>query len=151
MTTRLGQPKPYLTVLTLEASFKQYGFNAFSTKLYFRLRHAGIPYADGHGTRGQSPKKKVPYVRFEDTGELMGDTGLITQRLVKEGRLEDLNARLPPAERAADFCLRSMVEDRLYYFLVREKSPKGVVEQSTEAVLMLFLRFTSGGSSTPRR
>ncbi len=115
----MAETKPYLTVFSYDLVHDEYSFTYFTAKLRFRLRHGGVAYVDGAASRSQSPKSKVPYVRFEETGELMGDSSLITQRLVDDGKLEDLNAGLSPADRAKDFCLRSMVEDRMYYLLVR--------------------------------
>ena len=119
MAARPNKLNPSLTVFSLEPNHQEYGYTAFCTKLYFRLRHASIPYETAKGTRKQAPKSKMPYVRFEATGELLGDSSLITQRLVDDGKLEDLNAGLAPEQRAADFCLRSMIDDRMYYFTVR--------------------------------
>jgi hypothetical protein len=112
--------KPLLTVYTFDRDHKAYSFGAFVTKLHFRLRYGGIPYVDGEGTRNQAPKSKIPYVKFEETGELMGDSSFITRRLVDMGAIEDLNKDLSPEKKAEDFCLRSMIEDRMYYYLVRD-------------------------------
>lgn len=109
---------PHLIVYSLDQDRSTYSLSCFVTKLHFRLRYAGIPYENGLGTRGQAPKEKFPYVKFVDSGELLGDTALIVKRLVEQGRLEDLNAGLAPEERAVDYCLRAMLEDRLYYLVV---------------------------------
>ena len=118
MAVQPNRVKPHLTVLSFDLNHKEYGYTAFCTKLYFRLRHAGIQYETSRGTRGQAPKGKMPYVRFDETGELLGDSSLITQRLIDDGKLEDLNAGLSPGQRAADFCLRSMIDDRMYFYTV---------------------------------
>ena len=123
MTAKGLQQKPYLTVLSLDRNHEEYGYTAFCTKLYFRLRHAGIPYDAAMGTRNQAPKSKMPYVRFEETGELMGDSSLITQRLIDDGKFADLNGSLAPEQRAADFCLRSMIDDRMYFYTVSGRWP----------------------------
>jgi hypothetical protein len=112
-------PKPFLTVYSLDRDHSQHSLSIYVTKLQLRLRYGGVRYENGLGTRGDAPKKKFPYVRFEESGELMGDSALITERLVREGKLEDLNARLTAEERARDYCLRVMIEDRLYYLVVR--------------------------------
>jgi len=112
--------KPLLTVYSFDADEKRYSFSSFVTKLHFRLRHANVPYENGFGSKIQAPKGKIPYVRFCESGELMGDSGLIVARLVGMGVMEDLNGGLSAEERARDFCLRSMVEDRMYYLTVSE-------------------------------
>jgi len=119
----MATTKPSLTVYTFDSNHKEYSYSSFCTKLHFRLRYAGIAYADGEGTRNQAPKSKIPYVRFEETGEFMGDSGLVTQKLIDDGKLEDLNSGLLPEERAKDFCLRATIEDRMYYYTVRSFSP----------------------------
>jgi len=144
---------PYLTVLSFDLNHHEYGYTAFCTKLYFRLRHGGLPYETAKGTRGQAPKGKMPYARFEKTGELMGDSSLITQRLIDDGKLEELNAGLAPEQRAADFCLRSMVDDRMYYLTVRQPPPRAAASPQLypgEATNTHRRRSTSASSRTPR-
>jgi hypothetical protein len=109
---------PYLTVYTLDRTHSEYSFSPFATKLRFRLRHAGIPYVDAMGKMHQSLKTKIPYVKFEGSSEFMGDSALIIERLCKEGRMERVNEGLAPQAKAMDLCLRSMLEDRMYFFLV---------------------------------
>jgi len=121
--TRPEESRALLTVFTSDHDHTAYSYSPFCTKLHFRLRHGEIAYTDGQGSRGKAPKKKIPYVRFEDTGTLMGDTSLVIQKLVELGKLEDLNTGLSPDTRAADYALRAMIEDRLYYFLVSPESP----------------------------
>jgi hypothetical protein len=123
MARQAAPSKTYMTVYTFDTNHQEYGFNAFCTKLYLRLRHSNIEYEVKIGTRNQAPKSKVPYVRFEDTGEYMGDTSLIIKTLISKGKMEDLNSKLAPQTRAADVCLRSMIEDRMYYFLVSPSVP----------------------------
>ena len=110
--------KPVLTVFSFDEDQRQYSFTSFVTKLHFRLRFAGIPYENARGSRRQAPKDKIPYVRLNETGELMGDSALIAKKLVEMGRMKDLGADLSPETRAMDFCLRSMIEDKMYFLLV---------------------------------
>jgi hypothetical protein len=110
--------KPALTVYTYDSDHEQFSPVIFNVKLHFRLRYAGIPYDEAFGTRNTGPKGKVPYVKFADTGELMGDSELIIKRLTELGKMEDLNAGLSAPDRARDFCLKSMIEDRMNFFLV---------------------------------
>jgi hypothetical protein len=113
------ETKPYLTVYTIDHDHKAYSFTPFVTKLHFRLRYGRLPYDDGKFSRAESPKGKIPYVKFNETGELMGDSALITRKLIEMGKLGDLNAKLSREDKAKDYCLRSTIEEKLYYFVVR--------------------------------
>lgn len=115
-----GAP-PYLILYGFDPPRKKHSFSSFVTKLQFRLRHSGIPYVDGWGNRNEAPKTKVPYVKFLDSGEIMGDSSLIIRRLIDAGKLVDVNANLSPAERARDYCLRAMIEEKLMFFLIYER------------------------------
>lgn len=110
--------KTFLTVYTFDRNDKRYTLTQFTLKLYFRLRHGNVSYEDEDGTRNQAPKSKFPYVKFNDTGELMGDSGLIIQRLVEMGKLDAVNEKISPKLKAQDYALRSVIEDKLYFFLV---------------------------------
>ena len=110
--------KPHLILYSLDREHTTYSMSAFVTKLHLRLRHGGVAYENAVGSRDAAPKKKIPYVKFVETGELMGDSALIVERLIKEGKLEDLDSELSPEQRAIDYCLRVMVEDRVYYLVV---------------------------------
>lgn len=135
---------PYLTVYTFDSDARQHAFSPFATKLFFRLRHGGVPYETALGTRQEAPKGKIPYVRFHRQPDwqerqreggsksatmaavkedVVGDSAIITSRLMKEGMLQDLNAELTHTGLAWDLSLRTLVEDRLYYLLVRFEAP----------------------------
>jgi hypothetical protein len=113
-----AEVKPLLTLYSYDRDDKKYGQTMFVNKLHFHFRYAGIPYEASSGSRGQAPKSKMPYVKFNETGEFMGDSALITQKLIAMGKLEDVNAHLSPQERAQDYCLRSMIEDKIYFHVV---------------------------------
>lgn len=119
--TAMAKPdeaKPHLILYSLDRGHTTYSMSIFVTKLHLRLRHGGITYENALGSRDEAPKKKIPYVRFVETDEVMGDSALIVERLVTEGKLEDLDKELSPQQRAIDYCLRVMIEDRLYYLVV---------------------------------
>lgn len=107
-----------LTVYTFDRDKTKYSFSPFTIKLLLRLRHGGLSYEHLEGTRSQAPKSKVPYVRLKDSGELMGDSGLITSTLVEKGWLKGFNDGIGPELKAQDHCLRAFVEETLYYLLV---------------------------------
>jgi hypothetical protein len=114
-----AEEKPLLTVYTFDTDTTKYSFSPFATKLRFRLRHAGVPYDDRYGSMLEAPKKKIPYVKFHESGEFVGDSSLIIERMVKAGKMSEVNAKLSPEEKAKDMCIRSMIEDRMYFFIVR--------------------------------
>ena len=110
--------QPLLNLYTFDKNTKRYSVSPFATKLRFALRHAGIPYEDHVGNFRDPPKKKIPYVKFLESGEFMGDTALIIQRLTQEGKMRDTRAALSPEQKAMDLCLRTIVEDRMYFLSV---------------------------------
>ncbi|KAK0657725.1 hypothetical protein B0T16DRAFT_402433 [Cercophora newfieldiana] len=115
-----AKAKPSLIIYSLDQEHATYSMSMFVTKLQLRLRHGGVPYENFLGSRDSAPKKKIPYVKLEN-GELMGDTALIVNRLIKEGKLENLDNGLSPEQRAIDYCLRTMIEDRVYYLVNYER------------------------------
>jgi hypothetical protein len=115
--------RPLLYLYTLDLNPASYSFSPFAIKLRLRLRHGGVRYEDRTGSFPRAPKGKIPYVEFlphheDGGGELMGDSGLVTERLVREGRLQDWNGKVGPEERVRDLCLRSLLEDRMYFLMV---------------------------------
>jgi hypothetical protein len=85
------------------------------------------------GSPFTAPRGKLPYIELQDGDSTavptkLGDTTLITRRLVEDGHLEDLNARLTPAERARDLALRALLEDRLYFFHVRPPPIQSLID-----------------------
>ena len=53
------------------------------------------------------------------TPETLGDSTLISEKLVAEGLAEDLNGKITAAEKAQDLAVRALLEDRLYFLQVR--------------------------------
>jgi hypothetical protein len=117
---------PALTVFRGFPVTNAHAWSPFSTKLEARLRFNSVPYRLGSGSPPSAPKKKIPYIEVdsgEDGGQKqsMGDTSLIIRHLIAEGQLNDLNEKLTPPQRAHDLAIRSMMEDKLYFYGVREK------------------------------
>ena len=101
-----------------------YVSSPFVTKIEFRLRLAGIPYALDAGAPWLGPKGKIPYMevapeKVEEKAIMLGDSALIIQHLVGNKSVGDLNAHLKPADKARDLALRSLLEDKLYFYHVR--------------------------------
>ena len=114
----MSRTDPVLTVYTFDRNKTRYSFSPFTVKLLFRLRYGSVVYEHLEGSRKQAPKSKVPYVRFRDSGKLMGDSSLITGTLIEQGLLGDLNSVLLAELNAQDHCLRAFIEETLYYLLV---------------------------------
>ena len=63
-----------------------------------------------------APKKKVPFVKFEN-GELMGDSALIIARLAKDNDI-DLYAGLSAQQKAIGHSIIRMLDEHFYFCLV---------------------------------
>ncbi|KAL2162930.1 hypothetical protein VTH06DRAFT_6766 [Thermothelomyces fergusii] len=122
--------------LTLYRGFPSRGCytpSPFVNKLEARLRIGGLSYRVETGSIFKAPRGKLPYLDFEKVGggddanptgpgpEQLADSTLIARRLVEEGYLPDLNGALTPAERARDLALRALLEDKLFFFQMRER------------------------------
>lgn len=111
-------PTPLLTLYSGDRVPQTHSLSMFSTKLQLRLRHAHIPYTTAFATRDDAPRKKLPFIKLAETGDVISDTALITSHLVAAGHLPDVGAVLSKERRATGYCLQAMVEDRLYYLVV---------------------------------
>lgn len=119
--------KPPLGI-TLYRGFQgsgNYVWSPFVTKLETRLRFAGLAYRTEAGSLSKAPKGKIPYVTISSktdstspTPVVLADSTLITERLVKDGVSEDLNAKLSPTEKALDVAIRALLEDKLCFYQV---------------------------------
>lgn len=87
-----------------------YVWSPFVTKLEARLRFAGVSYRTEAGSLSKAPRGKIPYIEISKTDSgsptTLADTVLITEKLVEDGVLDDLNAKLSPAEKAHDLAIR---------------------------------------------
>jgi len=99
-----------------------YVWSPFVAKLEARLRFAGVAYKSDTGSLSNAPRGKIPYVTIQTKGseesEVIADSSVIASRLMQDGLLEDLNAKLTPAERAQDYAICAMLEDKLYFYNV---------------------------------
>ncbi|KAK4139802.1 uncharacterized protein C8A04DRAFT_32700 [Dichotomopilus funicola] len=123
-------PVPSLTVYCGAAVGNHYVASPFVLKLETRLRLSGFAYRTEFGSLLQAPRGKVPFVKLESPAivegekgkeELLTDSALITERLVRDGHIADWNSRLTGAERAKDVAVRALLEDRWYFFAARER------------------------------
>ncbi|KAL2195185.1 hypothetical protein P885DRAFT_41026 [Corynascus similis CBS 632.67] len=128
------KPIPSLTVYRGFPTRGCYTFSPFVTKLEARLRIGGLPYRVETGSVFKAPRGKIPYLDLDradgdgcnkagenEPPEQLCDSTLIPRRLIDEGYMPDLNAALTPAERARDLAVRAMLEDKLYFFQMRER------------------------------
>ncbi|KPM37837.1 hypothetical protein AK830_g8742 [Neonectria ditissima] len=116
-----ADPSP-LTVYRGSATTGAFVWSPFVTKLEARLRFAGIAYNVGAGSPTSAPRGKIPYVELGPAREQLGDSTAIIQRLIHDGAAPDLNAALPPLQRARDLAMRALLEDRgVYFYGTREK------------------------------
>ncbi|KEY66212.1 hypothetical protein S7711_09225 [Stachybotrys chartarum IBT 7711] len=101
-----------------------YTWSPFVNKLEARLRFEGVRYKAGAGSPRDAPRGKIPYLtvqRSASAPQSLGDTELIIRALVGEGILTDLNSKLSAVERAHSLGLKAVLEDRVYFYTVREK------------------------------
>lgn len=105
------------------ASGQRYVWSPFVNKLEARLRFDKVAYKIGSGSPKSAPKGKLPYIEVELNGTKtsIGDSTLIANSLIENGTLTDFNAKLSPVQEAQDAAIRALLEDRIYFFGMREK------------------------------
>lgn len=116
----MSSSKPVLTVYRGASPSLAFLGSPFAIKLEARLRFNSIPYRLAAGSPRTGPRGKIPYIESED-GTQMGDSTLIIRSLVDSGVATDLNANLSPVQHAQDLAVRALVEDKLYFYGVRER------------------------------
>jgi hypothetical protein len=121
------ESKPTQPQITLFRGWKdttRYAWSPFVTKLEFRMRYAGITYTGAGGSPRSAPTGKIPYVEVQwkdQSPTAIGDSSLIAKYFEDEGLLGNLNATLSGVGRAHDLAIKALVEDRLYFFNMRER------------------------------
>lgn len=119
-----------------------YAWSPFVTKVEFRLRLSNLPYTCGSEGPASGPKGKVsprgrhpldeqtltdgkiPWIELSNAGqnpEILSDSSLISRALIEKGLVHDLNAPLTAKERGQDMAIRAMLEDKLFFYNVRER------------------------------
>lgn len=116
---------PPITLYCGFPSSSSYVWSPFVTKLEARLRFGGLAYKTDQGAPPKGPKGKIPYIaisRNDNTNtEMLSDSSLISDKLVVNGLVEDLNSKLTAAEKAQDLAFRALLEDKLYFYQVRDR------------------------------
>ncbi|OCL10999.1 hypothetical protein AOQ84DRAFT_336604 [Glonium stellatum] len=95
-------------------------WSPFVIKLEARLRFAGVTYITEAGSTLTAPKGKIPYIKYREIDDspttTLGDSTLIIKHLVERNILPNINANVPPTTRAQDLALRSLLEEKLYFY-----------------------------------
>lgn len=116
---------PPITLYRGFPSSSSYVWSPFVTKLEARLRFGDLAYKTDQGAPPKGPKGKIPYIaisRNDNTNtEMLSDSSLISDKLVVDGLVEDLNSKLTAAEKAQDLAFRALLEDKLYFYQVRDR------------------------------
>ena len=103
----------------------RYVWSPFPTKVEFRLRVAGVPYKTDAGSPRHAPKGKIPYVEVLNEGAStptqIGDSALMIKYFIDTGVLPDLNVNLTASQKAQDMALRALLEDKFYFYNMRER------------------------------
>jgi hypothetical protein len=101
-------------------------WSPFVIKLEARLRFAGVPYITEAGSTRTAPKGKIPYVECQGLGDSpstsLGDSTLIIKHLIEWNILPNINAKITSTARAQDLALRALLEEKLYFYHVRNIS-----------------------------
>ena len=145
-----------------------YVWSPFVTKLEARLRFGGLAYEIEQGAPPKGPRGKIPYLDIskgsDAAPETVSDTALISERLVSEGLVADLNGKLSAVEKAHDLALRALLEDKLclyqvcvlffinlmFSFSLSRSSLRALARYSTNANLKphFYARATNVGNRT---
>jgi hypothetical protein len=119
--------QPNITLFSGFQGSGAYVWSPFVIKLEARLRFTGLSYRTEAGSLLKAPRGKIPYIAISRkdsdsqapvTPTILGDSTLIAEKFVKEGVLDDLNAKLSPTEKAHDLALRALLEEKLYFYQV---------------------------------
>ena len=116
--------RPTITVFLGFPNAGNYTWSPFVTKLEARFRFANIAYRVETGSIPKAPRGKVPYVTIEDDGsapQTLADSTLITNALIENGWIDDLNSRRSPIEKLQDVALKALLEDKLAFYQTYER------------------------------
>ncbi len=108
-------------MITLYTFGPQFGLpdpSPFVTKADVTLKMSGIPFKTSAGDLRRAPKGKLPFI--EDGGEFIGDSTLIRLHLEKKYGV-DFDKSLAPSEKGTAWAVEKMLEDNLYWAIVRER------------------------------
>lgn len=107
-----------ITLYTFGPAFGLPDPSPFVTKAEILLKMAGLPYRCDTGGFGKAPKGKLPYI--DDAGTIVADSTLIRMHLEDRYGI-DFDKGLSPPERGIAWAFEKLVEDQLYWTVVRER------------------------------
>jgi glutathione S-transferase len=90
----------------------------FVMKAEVLLKMAKVEYRADTGGFSKAPKGKLPYI--DDDGAIVADSTFIRWHLEKKYRV-DFDQGLDPAQRATAWAFEKMIEDNLYWVVVRDR------------------------------
>jgi glutathione S-transferase len=90
----------------------------FVIKAETLLKMAKLEYRTDTGGFSKAPKGKLPYI--DDDGAIVADSTFIRWHIDKKYRI-DLDQGLDAAQRATAWAFEKMIEDNLYWVLVRDR------------------------------
>jgi glutathione S-transferase len=90
----------------------------FVTKAEVLLKMSGLPYETTVGDVRKAPKRKMPYI--DDGSTIVADSTLIRFHLEDRYGI-DFDRGLSTGERAVAWAVEKMLEDHLYWIVVRER------------------------------
>ncbi len=105
-----------ITLYTFGPGFGLPDPSPFVLKADLLLKLAGLDYETDTGGFGKAPKGKLPYIRDED--EVIADSSLIRHHIETKYGF-DFDEGLDARERGLAVGLEKMLEDHLYWMLVR--------------------------------
>ncbi len=107
-----------ITLFTFGPAFGLPDPSPFVTKAEVLLKLAGLEYRRDTTGYCRAPKGKLPYIRDEDI--VIADSTLIRFHLERRHRI-DFDVGLSRGERATAWAFEKMVEDQVYWAVVRER------------------------------
>jgi hypothetical protein len=110
-----------MTMITLYGFGPAFGLpdpSPFVMKAELLLKMAGLPYKADTGGMRKAPKGKLPYI--VDDGEAVGDSTFIRWHIEKKYQI-DFDRGLTPEQRAIAWAFEKMLEDHLYWAVVKDR------------------------------
>jgi glutathione S-transferase len=108
-------------VITLYSFGPMFGLpdpSPFVMKAEVLLKMAKLPYRADTGGFSKAPKGKLPYL--DDDGVIIADSTFIRWHIEKKYRV-DFDEGLDAAQRATAWAFEKMIEDNLYWVIVRDR------------------------------
>jgi glutathione S-transferase len=105
-----------ITLYTFGPAFGLPDPSPFVMKTEVQLKMSGLPYTRAVARPPDAPKGKLPFI--DDDGERVGDSTLILAHVGRRHGV-DLDRALSPALRATAWAIERMLEDHVYFGILR--------------------------------